>query len=134
MTYVLDASVAVAALRNGEPGHAKALHRCLPLFAGRDQIVVPSIFDLEVTSALVRRGITPDRVADFFAQHLASRRLVSIGPRAIRAARTVVNTTRLRAADALYVWLAAREDVPLVTADREVIERATLAGARAIEP
>jgi predicted nucleic acid-binding protein len=134
MTYALDASVAVAALRTGEPGHAAALRRCLPLFAGRDQIVVPSIVDLEVTSALVRRGITPDRVAAFFARHLASRRLVSIGPRVIRAARTVVNTTRLRAADALYVCLAAREDVPLVTADRKVLERAALAGARAIEP
>ena len=131
---MLDASVAVAALRAGEPGHADALRRCMPLFAARDQIVVPSIFDLEVTAALVRRGVTPDRVAAFLARHLATRRLVSIGPRAIRAARAVVNTTRLRAADALYVWVAAREDLPLVTADREVIQRAPLAGARAVEP
>jgi predicted nucleic acid-binding protein len=132
--YVLDASVAVAALRAGEPGHADALRRCMRLFSGRDDIVVPAIFDIEVTSALVRRGIASDRVASFFERHLASRRLVTIGPRAIRAARVIVNTTRLRAADALYVWLAVREDVPLVTADREVIERAVLAGARAIAP
>ncbi len=106
----------------------------MPLFAGRDQIVVPSTFDLEVTSALVRRGVGPDRIAAFFARHLATRRLVSIGPRAVRAARIVVNTTRLRAADALYVWVAAREDLPLITADREVIRRAPLAGATAVEP
>lgn len=134
MIYVLDASVAVAALREGEPGHVAALRRCMPLFAGRDEIVVPSIFDIEVTSALVRRGVTPDRVAAFFDRHLASRRLVSIGPRVVRAVRTVVNATRLRAADALYVWLAAREDAPLVTTDREIMQRASLAGARTLEP
>src|SRR5205085_913203 len=98
------------------PGHDAALRRCLSLFAGRDEIVVPSIFDLEVTSALVRRGVTPARVAAFFERHLASRRLVSIGPRVVRAVRTVVNVTRLRAADALLAlslaeieeWCAAR--------------------------
>lgn len=131
---MLDASVAVAALREREPGHAAALRRCLPLFAGRDDIVVPSIFDLEVTSALVRRGVSPDRVAAFFDAHLAARRLVTIGPRAIRAARGVLTATRLRAADALYVWVAARENVPLVTSDLEVIDRAALAGVRALEP
>jgi predicted nucleic acid-binding protein len=131
---VLDASVAVAALRQREPGHAAALRRCLPLFAGRDEIVVPSIFDLEVTSALVRRGVAPDRVAAFFDRHLAARRLVTIGPRAVRATRGVLAATRLRAADALYVWVAARENIPLVTADREVIDRAELAGVRALEP
>ncbi len=134
MIYVLDASVAVAALRDGEPGHTAALRRCMPLFAGRDEIVVPSIFDIEVTSALVRRGVTPDRVAAFFDRHLASRRLVTIGPRVVRAVRTVVNATRLRAADALYVWLAAHEGVPLVTTDHEIIQRASLAGARTLEP
>ncbi len=131
---MLDASVAVAALRDGEPGHAVALRRCLPLFGGRDQIVVPSIFDLEVTSALVRRGIAPDRVMAFFDQHLAARRLIAIGPRAVRAARTVLALTRLRAADALYVWVAARENLPLVTADREVIDRASAAGVRTLTP
>jgi predicted nucleic acid-binding protein len=134
LTYVLDASVAVAALRAAEPGHADALRRCLPLFAGRDDIVVPSVFDLEVTAALVRRGVGADRVATFFAQHLPARRLVTIGGRAVRAARAVVNATRLRAADALYVWVAAREDLTLVTADREIIQRAPLAGARAEAP
>ena len=131
---MLDASVAVAALRAAEPGHADALRRCMRLFAGRDDIVVPSIFDLEVTAALVRRGVGAERVAAFLAQHLAARRLVTVGARAVRAARMIVNTTQLRAAGALYVWVAAREDLTLVTADREIIERARLAGVRAMTP
>ncbi len=123
MKYVLDASVAVAALRRQEPGHAAALHRCMPLFAGRDEIVVPAIFEIEVVSALARRGAAPASIEQFFEKHFGSRQLVAIGPRAARAARAIASSTRLRAADALYVWLAAREGLPLVTADAEVLAR-----------
>ncbi len=108
MKYVLDASVAVAALRKREPHHDEALRRCLPLFAGRDEIVVPTIFDVEVVSALVRRGATLASVDRFFEKHFASRQLV----------------TRLRAADSFYVWVAAREGLSLVTTDAKVIARA----------
>lgn len=134
MKYVLDASVAVAAIRNTEPQHAEALRRCMPLFAGRDEIVVPVVFDVEVVSALVRRGIAPARVALFFERHFVSRTVVTIGPRAARAIRNVVGLTRLRAADALYVWLAIREGLPLVTVDREVLDRGPLAGATVVTP
>lgn len=134
MKYVLDASVAVAALRNTEPSHAAALSRCMPLFAGDDEIVVPAIFELEVTAALTRRGVEPSRIAGFLARHLAQRTSVTIGPRAIRGAQRIVRKTRLRAADALYVWVAAREELPLVTLDREVIARAELAGVTVTPP
>lgn len=106
----------------------------MPLFAGRDEIVVPAIFDIEITSALVRRGIGPDRVALLFERHFAARRLVTIGPRAALAVRSVVVRTRLRAADALYAWLASREGLPLVTIDPELLDRAALAGATAVPP
>lgn len=134
MRYVLDASVAVAALRNTEPFHAEALRRCMPLFAGRDEIVVPAIFDVEVTSALLRRGTAPATVRSFFARHLTRRTLVTLGPRAIRAVCGIVDKTRLRAADAFYVWVAVREDLVLVTADLEISSRAPLAGVEVIAP
>jgi predicted nucleic acid-binding protein len=95
----------------------------MPLFAGRDEIVVPAIFDVEVVSALVRRGASPASVERFFEKHFAARTLVTIGPRAVRAARALASTTRLRAADALYVWVAAREGLSLVTLDAEVLQR-----------
>ena len=134
MRYVLDPSVAVAALRDSEPFHNDALRRCMPLFAGRDRIVVPAIFDLEVMAALVRRGAAPSRVALFIERHFASRTLVTIGPKAARAVQSVIGLTRLRAADALYVWIAAREGLPLVTVDGEVLERGPLAGVSAMLP
>ncbi len=124
MRYVLDAAVAVAALRSVEPAHADALRRCMPLFAGVDEIVVPAIFDVEVASALARRGASVTGIERFFEAHFSTRTLVTIGPRAARAARVVAAKTRLRAADALYVWLAAREGLPLVTLDGEVLSRA----------
>jgi predicted nucleic acid-binding protein len=134
MKYVLDASVAVAALRSTEPWHAAALRRCMPLFAGDDDIVVPALFDIEVLAALARRGIDTTRVSGFLTQHLANRRLVNIGPRAIRGANRIVRLTRLRAADAIYVWVAAREELPLVTLEREVITRAGRAGVEVTLP
>jgi len=129
MRYVLDASVAVAALRTSEPAHEAALHRCLATFTGADEIVVPAIFDIEVTSALVRRGAAPESVARFFDTHFVGRKIVTIGPRAAKSVCQVVARTRLRAADALYVWLAVREGIPLVTLDQEVLEKAPLVGA-----
>jgi predicted nucleic acid-binding protein len=132
--YVLDASVAVAALRTSEPSHAAALRRCMPLFAGRDEIVVPAIFELEVTAALTRRGVEYKRIAEFLAQHLARRRSVTVGPRAVRGTHRILGPTRLRAADALYVWVAAREELPLVTLDQEVLARASVAGVTATPP
>jgi predicted nucleic acid-binding protein len=124
MKYVLDASVAVAALRSNEPGHHRALRRCTALFAGEDEVVVPVLFDVEVTAALVRRGADPARVAAFFRKHFASRTVVTLGPRAARATQAIVNSTQLRASDAFYVWVAAREGLPLVTANAEILRRA----------
>lgn len=134
MRYVLDASVAIAALRKTEPSHKDALRQCLPLFAGHDDIVVPAIFDVEVFAALVRRGVPASRVGVFFDRHFVLRKLVTIGPRAARAIRNVIRTTHLRAADALYVWVAAREGLSLVTLDQEVLGRAALAGVEVRAP
>ncbi|MBI3181448.1 MAG: PIN domain-containing protein [Myxococcales bacterium] len=126
--------MAVAALRENEPFHADALRRCMPLFLGSDEIVVPAIFEVEVLAALVRRGAAVASVSRFFDLHFANRTIVTIGPRAARAVRAVVGVTRLRAADALYVWVAAREGLPLVTGDQDVLDRALLAGVRGSAP
>lgn len=134
MTFVLDASVAIAAVRKTERAHAAALRRCMPLFTGRDSIVVPAIFEVEVVGALVRRGVAPATVSTLLRRHFAERTVVTLGPRAARAAAQVAVATRLRAADALYVWVAAREGLPLVTLGVEVLERSRLAGVMATAP
>jgi predicted nucleic acid-binding protein len=124
-TYVLDASVAVAAVRPGEPSHAAARARLASLLVGDDDVVVPAIFDVEVTSALVRSRASPAAARRYLEQDLAARRLVTIGPRAARAISGVAARTQLRAADAAYVWVASVRDLPLVTLDREIGRRAS---------
>jgi predicted nucleic acid-binding protein len=133
MRYVLDASVAVASLRPNEPLHAAAVAFLSPLLKGDDAIVVPAIFRIEVASALARAMFTPAQVARFIGAFVARATIVTIGPRrAIRIERVAI-ATRLRAADAMYVWLAGREGIPLVTGDAEVQQRATSA-CRVISP
>jgi predicted nucleic acid-binding protein len=73
-------------------------------------------------------------VANVLDQLFANRTTVTIGPRAARGARNVAGVTRLRASDALYVWVVAREALALVTVDEEVIRRAGLAGVTATMP
>jgi predicted nucleic acid-binding protein len=107
---------------------------CMPLFAGRDEILVPSIFDVEVISALVRRGVDPIRVDTFLRQHLASRTLVTLGPRAVTAAAALAGRAKLRAADLLYVWVAAKNGLSLVTLDHEIVAKAAAVGVTAFEP
>ncbi len=133
MKYVLDASVAVASLRPREPRHAASVAYLSPLLRGSDAIVVPAIFPIEVASALARAGFTPAQVDRFVGGFLAHATLVTIGPKRAQRIRRVSVTTRLRAADAIYVWLAEREGLPLVTADDEIHERAA-ARCRLVAP
>jgi predicted nucleic acid-binding protein len=123
-SYVLDASVAVAAVRRGEPSHLPARARLSSLLAGNDDVIVPAIFDVEVTSALVRGQAAPAAVRRYLERDLAARRLVAIGPRAARAISAIAARTQLRAADAAYVWVASTRGLPLVTLDRDIERRA----------
>jgi predicted nucleic acid-binding protein len=49
--------------------------------------------------------------------------VATIGPLRARRIRNMAIASRLRAADAFYVWLAAQEAVPVCTLDREMAQR-----------
>jgi predicted nucleic acid-binding protein len=123
MKYVLDASVAVASLRPNEPLHGAAVAFLSPLLRGHDAIVVPAIFRIEVASALARAGFAPVQVDRFVDGFLANAAVVTIGPKAAQRIQGVAVATRLRAADAIYVWLAETRGIPLVTADLDIHQR-----------
>ncbi len=124
MTFVLDASVAIAAARKSEPAHARARAVVDRVLRGDETIVVPAIFGIEVVAGLTRRG--HDREAsEAFADALTStpNETITIGPvRAARIRRTAA-AFRLRAADACYVWTAQRRGLSLCTLDDEIIAR-----------
>jgi predicted nucleic acid-binding protein len=132
--FVLDASVAVSSLRANDANHARAASHLASVLQGTDSIVVPSIFDVEVVASLVRAGLAATdarRAADLFT---ARARIGTLGPRAARASAGVAARTRLRSGDAIYVWVAERERLPLVTFDSEILGRAHFAGVSAVSP
>lgn len=128
MRLVLDASVAIASLRPKEPSYQAARARLRRLAKGDDVAIVPSLFVAEVAGALSRLGFDPAAI-EAFVDALTARphEVVTVGPKRARAAARVAVATKLRGADATYVWLAAREGVPVCTLDREIVARGVTA-------
>ncbi|MFO0745217.1 MAG: PIN domain-containing protein [Myxococcota bacterium] len=123
MRMVLDASVAVAAARPNEPSHGPARSRIVQVLGGHDDIAVPAIFPIEVAASLARVG-EPIASINAYVDALMSVATVSaIGPRRARRIREIAMVTKLRGADAIYVWLANHEYAPLCTLDREMAQR-----------
>jgi predicted nucleic acid-binding protein len=121
---VLDASVAIAAQRPQEPSYAASRARLVRFLTGADTVVVPSFFVVEVSGAMVRLGFDPKGIGRLVDRLTAPpHEVVTVGPRSAKAARSVAIRGKLRGPDALYVWLARREGVPLCSLDREIIVR-----------
>jgi predicted nucleic acid-binding protein len=121
MRLVLDASVAVRAMRPNEPAHAAAKARIGRILRGDDTIVVPPLFAVEVSASLARQGFREAEILAFVDDLGAQ--VITMGPKAADAARRVAIETKLRGADAIYAWLARREGLPLCTTDDEIIKR-----------
>ena len=125
MRLVLDASVAVAAARPGEPQHRAARTRIESALEGTDEIVVPVLFQIEVAASLARVGVVLPGIRAYVDALLAGAMVIPLGRSAGRQAREIAMRWRLRAADAVYVWVATREGIPLCTLDRELERRGT---------
>lgn len=124
MKLVLDASVAVAAMRPGEPAYAVSRARIERVLQGADELVQPALFGVEVAGALARRGIVEADIRAFVqALRAPPHQIVTIGPKGSASAETYATQGRLRGADALYVWLASARRLPLCTLDREMAQR-----------
>jgi len=124
MKLVLDASVAVAAARPNEPSHTASRARVARVLAGHDEMFVPAIFPIEVGAALARVG-EPTAAVYAYVDTLMSvaAAVATIGPLRARKIRDMAIASKLRAADAAYVWLAAEETATLCTLDREMTQR-----------
>lgn len=129
---VVDASVCVALFKADEPGHQAARAWLAETLGADEPIVSPAILLPEVAAALAR-GLAMDSADVSRAVDLLRRRtLVELFPvteaLAARAA-AVAAEHRLRGADAVYVALAGLLGMPLITFDRQQVER----GAAAVE-
>ena len=91
---------------------------------GIDTVVVPAFFFVEVAGALARQGVAESdiqAVLDPFTR--APHEVVTIGPKRARGALRVAIACKLRGPDAIYVWLAEREGIPVCTLDEEILLR-----------
>jgi predicted nucleic acid-binding protein len=89
-----------------------------------DTAVVPALFIAEVRGALARLGFDRESSSRWLdALTRQPHEVVTLGPRAAKAAGEIAARCRLRGADACYVWLAQRESIPLCTLDAEMAVR-----------
>ncbi len=118
MKLVLLPEVAVAATRRSHPSHAVAQRRLERALRGKDEIVVPTTFFVEVTSALAQAGVAPETIGpilDGLTQ--APHHVLTVGPRRAAHAASIAMGLKLGASEALYVAIAAKKKIPLCTLD-----------------
>jgi predicted nucleic acid-binding protein len=123
---VVDASVWVSAFVSSDVNYAASLAWLRTQSAGGRSIVDPALVLPEVAGALARRSgdLAFARAVIADMRQLPGLRLVTLtGPAAYRSAARAIDLG-LRGADAVYVAVAERLGVPLVTWDQEQLARA----------
>ena len=134
---VVDASVALAwvADRNADP-YAGIIQRKL---RGGDRAVLPALFQLEIANTLAmvqRRGVLTQQEAEqalaYLEAFIATLAEVDGSFLNARTAFVLAQELGLTAYDAVYIELAKREGIPLVTLDKRLRAAATKAGVALI--
>jgi predicted nucleic acid-binding protein len=124
---VPDASVWVSHLVPQEANHAASRRWFREVVSSGTAIAAPAILLAEVAGAMVRR--TGDaELGHKAARHILSTpnlRLVSIDEELAMLTAHLAAAQRLRGADATYVAVAQRLNIPLVTWDQEQRDRAS---------
>ena len=89
-------------------------------------MILPTLALSEITGAISRVSNDLDRARAVLAQfeQLPSVPFHALDRELATAAANIAIDLRLRGADAVYVALAARHGLPLITWDRELLERA----------
>ncbi len=123
---IVDASVYVAVV-NRRDAHHDSARRWIE-FALRDgqRLLAPNVL-LSEAAAAISRGVNDVELALAVTAVLARSltvELVPIAPTLAQAAAEIAARQRIRGCDALYVALAKALDEPLVTLDRQQLERA----------
>jgi predicted nucleic acid-binding protein len=128
---VADASVWVSALVPGDAHHVSSRAWLEREQAAERAVVAPALLLPEVAAAISRKTGRPAlaRSAIAAVMRLPHVRLVALDPDLAEAAGRLAADCALRGADAVYVAVAERLGIPLVTWDREQIER----GGRVLE-
>lgn len=122
----LDASVWVAGLDEADVCHAPSVRLLAALQSSRTPIVIPDFALLEVGCAVARRRRDPAAGPTAVAalRGIPTLRILAAGRTIPEPALELGTCALLRAADAVYAATARLTETPLVSWDRELIERA----------
>ncbi len=124
---VLDASVWVACLVPKDVHHASSRDWLSRHLADASTTVVPALALPEVSGPIARRTASTrlGRRAAAALRRLPGVRIVPLDRELADTAERLAAEARLRGADAVYVAVAYRLGLPLVTWDEQQIERGT---------
>ena len=124
--YVVDASVWVSSFLPKDNFHAESHHWVEERVRQGEAVVIPTIALAEIAGAVARSTGLPlnGRRAVQYVEDLSISYAVVIDENLARLSARVAATLFLRGADAVYVAVARRLNVPLVTWDNEQLTRA----------
>lgn len=122
---VVDASVWVSYLHQGDDHHQSSRHWLADQLAAGETICIPTLALVEVAGAMARATGNVDLGPRVVGALLRVPRLqiVALDPELARDGALLAARLRLRGADAVYVAVAARFQQPLITWDREQAAR-----------
>jgi predicted nucleic acid-binding protein len=122
--FVLDASVWVSAILPTDAWHAISAPFVEHTVASGTTMVVPTLFLAEVCAAVARQTTPADGL--LVREQLLAIDLfvwISVDDALARIAAELGATHQIRGADSIYVALAREFDLPLVSLDRNHLER-----------
>ena len=125
-TVVVDASVWVSWLITSDVNHESSLLWIVRYLAEGGLLVAPALMLIEVAAAISRQ-LRDSNLARETVKNLSDAREIridSMDTTLIWAAVEVATNLQLRAGDATYVALAHQLNIPLVSWDKEQLQRA----------
>lgn len=124
---VVDASVIIGALLSGDEHYVRSRDWLGQYLLAGGQIIAPTILLSEVAGAITRRtSEVYGALAVDGLRNLSSLKLHQITRKLALESAELAIDLGLRGADAIYVAVASRLNIPLVSWDREHLERAAL--------
>lgn len=123
--FTIDASVWVNADSPAEPGQPTSRALLDALLAAGTPVVVPTLLPVELAGTIARIRGDADLAREVAAAvaGLPSVRLVPLDDALAGRAAEMAATHRLRGADAVYAAVASSHACPLVSLDREHLDR-----------
>lgn len=124
---VVDASVWVSWLRLSDANHHASRLWIKQYITKAGILIAPTLLPIEVAAAISRQTgqIEQARLAIQNLYALSSMRLVPVDLALVQTAVDTAIDLRLRGADATYVAVAHQFGIPLISWDREQLERAS---------